>query len=181
MARGGFSVAPDDDAAEMYLQGLARLDAAGYAQYEISNVARPGFQSRHNLKYWQGGSWLGFGCGAHATWNGVRWRNLSSTTEYVGRLAAGETVRIDERALSPGERVEEALFMGLRLTQGVDLSAIRDGLWCRCLAPLQRRAVSVCRCRVARGAWPRRTPGLTRQGMLLANEIMMVFIGGAVR
>ena len=67
MARAGWSLAPDDDAAEMYLWSLARLDAAGYAQYEISNVARPGFASRHNLKYWQDGEWLGFGCGAHST------------------------------------------------------------------------------------------------------------------
>jgi oxygen-independent coproporphyrinogen-3 oxidase len=181
MARGGFSVAPDDDAAEMYLQGLARLDAAGYVQYEISNVARPGRQSRHNLKYWQGGSWLGFGCGAHATWNGIRWRNLSSTTDYVGRLTAGETVRIDEHALSPGERVEEALFMGLRLTHGVDLSAIRlvygVDVLCRYGAELSRF--------VDAGLLVVDGPGerlcLTRQGMLLANEIMMVFIGGAVR
>ena len=181
MARGGLSVAPDDDAAEMYLQGLARLDAAGYAQYEISNVARPGFESRHNLKYWQGGSWLGFGCGAHATWNGIRWRNLSSTTDYVGRLAAGETVRLDERALSPGERVEEALFMGLRLTRGVDLSAIRTvygvDVLRRCSNELSRF--------VDAGLLVVDGPGerlcLTRQGMLLANEIMMVFIGVAVR
>ena len=181
MARGGFSVAPDDDAAEMYLQGLARLEAAGYAQYEISNVARPGFQSRHNLKYWQGGSWLGFGCGAHATWNGIRWRNLSSTTDYVGRLAAGETVRIDERALSPGERVEEALFMGLRLTHGVDLSAIRLVYG---VDVLRRYSDELSRF-VDAGLLVVDGPGerlcLTRQGMLLANEIMMVFIGGAVR
>ena len=181
MARGGFSVAPDDDAAEMYLQGLARLDAAGYAQYEISNVARPGFQSRHNLKYWRGGSWLGFGCGAHATWNGIRWRNLSSTTDYVGRLTAGETVRIDERVLSPGERVEEALFMGLRLTQGVDLSAIRLVYG---VDVLRRYSDELPRF-VDAGLLVVDGPGerlcLTRQGMLLANEIMMVFIGGAVR
>jgi oxygen-independent coproporphyrinogen-3 oxidase len=181
MARGGFSVAPDDDAAEMYLQGLARLDAAGYAQYEISNVAKPGFQSRHNLKYWQGGSWLGFGCGAHATWNGIRWRNLSSTTDYVGRLTAGETVRIDERALSPGERVEEALFMGLRLTEGVDLSAIRLVYG---VDVLRRYSDELSRF-VDAGLLIVDGPGqrlcLTRQGMLLANEIMTVFIGGAVR
>ena len=60
MARAGWSVAPDDDAAEMYLEGLARLDRAGFEQYEISNVARPASRrSRHNLKYWQEGEWLG--------------------------------------------------------------------------------------------------------------------------
>ncbi len=79
MARAGWSQAPDDDAADMYLWSLNRLDAAGYRQYEISNVARPGAESRHNLKYWQDGAWLGFGCGAHSTRNGVRWKNVSGT------------------------------------------------------------------------------------------------------
>jgi oxygen-independent coproporphyrinogen-3 oxidase len=181
MARGGWSVAPDDDAAEMYLQGLARLDAAGYDQYEISNVSRPGRQSRHNLKYWQGGSWLGFGCGAHATWNGIRWRNLTSTTDYVGRLAAGESVRLEERALPAAERLEEALFMGLRLVDGIDLQAIRAAFG---VDVLRRYDSELSRFTdagllVMRGAGERLA--LTRSGMLLANEIMTVFIGGAVR
>jgi len=181
MARGGWSVAPDEDAAEMYLQGLARLDAAGYEQYEISNVSRPGRRSRHNLKYWQGGSWLGFGCGAHATWNGIRWRNLTSTTEYVGRLAAGESVRLDERVLTADERLEEALFMGLRLTDGIDLRAIRTAFD---VDVLRRYDAELSRF-VDAGLVVVNGPGerlaLTRSGMLLANEIMMVFIGGAVR
>lgn len=180
MARGGWSVAPDDDAAEMYLGGLARLAAAGYAQYEISNVAQPGRRSRHNLLYWQGGSWLGVGCGAHSTWNGVRWRNLSATGEYVARMSAGGSARCDERVLPPSERAEEALFMGLRLTDGVDLGAIRAAygldVWGRYGDELQR---------FIEAGFMERGPGerlaITRSGMLVANEIMMVFIGGTVR
>jgi oxygen-independent coproporphyrinogen-3 oxidase len=87
MARAGWSQAPDEDAAEMYLWSLDRLERAGYDQYEISNVARPGLASRHNLKYWRDGEWLGFGCGAHSTRDGVRWKNVSSTEEYIERLA----------------------------------------------------------------------------------------------
>src|SRR5262249_30254452 len=66
MARAQWSQAPDEDAEAMYLTAFARLDAAGYKQYEISNAARPGRASRHNLKYWTDGEWLGFGCGAHS-------------------------------------------------------------------------------------------------------------------
>ena len=89
MARAGWSVAPDDDAAAMYLEGLARLDRAGFEQYEISNVARPASRrSRHNLKYWQEGEWLGFGCGAHATFRGERWRTVSATADYIDRVNA---------------------------------------------------------------------------------------------
>ena len=136
MARGGWSVAPDDDAATMYLEGLARLDRAGFEQYEISNVARPApRRSRHNLKYWQEGEWLGFGPGAHATFRGERWRTVSATTEYIDRITAGGDVRLDRRLLSGEERLEEALFMGLRLAEGLDLAAInlRHGIdiWTR--------------------------------------------------
>jgi len=180
MARGGWSVPPDDVAAEMYLQGLALLDAAGYEQYEISNVARPGRRARHNLLYWQAGHWLGLGCGAHSTWDGVRWRNLSSTAEYVERLAAGQPVRVDVRILSAGEGLEEALFMGLRLTEGIDLQAlaVRHGV-----DVFERYRDELSRF-VDLGVLvhePGRRLALTREGMLVANEIMMVFIGGTVR
>src|SRR5688572_23002120 len=80
MSNAKWAVAPDDDAAEMYLQAMARLDGAGYVQYEISNVARNGRVSRHNLKYWTDGEWLGFGPGAHSTRGGTRWRNVSATS-----------------------------------------------------------------------------------------------------
>ncbi len=180
MARGDWSVAPDDDAAEMYLGGLARLDAAGYHQYEISNAARDGRRSRHNLLYWQGGSWVGFGCGAHSTWNGVRWRNLSATGEYVARVAAGGSVRCDERRLSVVERMEEALFMGLRLVEGIDVAAMRAAygldVWDRYGVELERFVEAGYL-----AADPRDRLALTRQGMLVANEIMMVFIGDPVR
>ena len=74
----------------MYLTAMERLEAAGYEQYEISNVARPGFESRHNLKYWTDGEWSGFGCGAHSTVDGIRWKNLPSTEEYVDRVGRGD-------------------------------------------------------------------------------------------
>jgi oxygen-independent coproporphyrinogen-3 oxidase len=184
MARGGWSVAPDDDAAEMYLQGLARLDQAGYAQYEISNVARPGRQSRHNLKYWRGGSWLGFGSAAHTTWDGVRWRNLSGTGEYLARVRAGATSRVDVRVLSGQERLEEALFMGLRLTDGLDLAAIREAHGVDVVDRYREalgRFVEAGLVVVHAGEHGSARLALTRAGMLVANEIMMVFIGGAVR
>ena len=181
MARAGWSVAPDDDAAEMYLQGLSRLERAGFEQYEISNVARPSSRrSRHNLKYWQEGQWLGFGCGAHATFNGERWRTVSSTTEYIERVTAGQDVRLDRRVLGAVERREEALFMGLRLTSGLDLAAmqLRHGIdiWAQYgqdLTPYVTAELLVHE--------PGRRLALTRNGMLLANDVMAVFIGGTVR
>lgn len=176
MARAGWSLAPDDDAATMYLEAMARLDAAGYEQYEISNVAQHGRRARHNVKYWQDGEWLGFGCGAHSTRRGARWRNVAATMDYTQRVAAGASVVAERRELEVGERVEEALFTGLRLSEGLDLPAIvaRYGVdvWGRYGHELQRfvDAGVLVHERHQRIA-------LTRSGMLLANEVMVVFLG----
>jgi oxygen-independent coproporphyrinogen III oxidase len=179
MARARWSQAPDDDAAEMYLQGMARLETAGYTQYEISNVARTGRQSRHNLKYWQDGEWLGFGCGAHSTRRGVRWKNVSSTQEYVASVTAGTRLIVEERRLSEEERLEEALFTGMRLAEGIDLRAFENrygvDVWSRYAKDL--RPFADAGLLVYDGEFLR----LTRQGMLLAHEIMTVFIGSPVR
>src|SRR5262249_57850455 len=83
MARARWSQAPDDDAATMYVEAMERLEAAGLAQYEISNVARAGRRSRHNLKYWTDGEWLGFGCGGHSTRRGARRENISAPMDYI--------------------------------------------------------------------------------------------------
>jgi oxygen-independent coproporphyrinogen-3 oxidase len=174
MARSGWSLAPDDDAAEMYLWSMARLEGEGYRQYEISNVARAGLASRHNLKYWQDGEWLGFGCGAHSTVAGVRWKNVAATEDYVRRVAAGHSVTAERRELSRGVRLEEALFTGLRLNRGIDLEMVgaRYGadVWGRygaALQPFLDAGLVVHAPPVLR---------LTREGMLLANEIMAVFV-----
>jgi len=174
MARAEWSVAPDDDVADMYLQSMERLDRAGYEQYEISNVARPGRRSRHNLKYWTDGQWLGFGPGAHSTIDGMRTRNVSGTADYVEAVAPGGPLVAETRRLSPQDRMEEALFTGLRLSDGLSVDAVRAhygiDLWAEFGGELQ----------------PFRDLGwliydegrlrLTRAGMLLAHEIMAVFI-----
>jgi oxygen-independent coproporphyrinogen-3 oxidase len=144
-------------------------------------VARPrSRRSRHNLKYWQEGEWLAFGCGAHATFRGERWRTISSTAEYIERVEAGGDVRLDRRVLSADERVEEALFMGLRLTDGVDVAAVsrRHGIdiWSR-YGPDLVPYVDAGLLEHEAG----RRLALTRRGMLLANDVMAVFIGGPVR
>jgi putative oxygen-independent coproporphyrinogen III oxidase len=176
MARAGWSLAPDDDAATMYLDGLARLDAAGYEQYEISNVARGGRRARHNVKYWTDGEWLGCGCGAHSTRNGVRWRNVAATMDYIRRVAGRASVIAERRAMTPEERLEEALFTGLRLTAGVHLPDIASrygtDVWVRYGSELQRFVEAGLLVHE-----PGRRLALTRSGMLLANEVMAVFIG----
>lgn len=175
MARAGWSQAPDDDAADMYLQALAKLDAAGYEQYEISNVARGGRVSRHNLKYWQDGEWMAFGCGAHGTRHGRRWRVVSATEDYIQRMEAGAETIAEIRTLTAEERLEEMLFTGLRLNAGLPLAEIRAkfgvDVWDRYgrgLTPFVEAGLLEHR--------PGTLLRLTRQGMLLANEVCSVFV-----
>jgi oxygen-independent coproporphyrinogen-3 oxidase len=175
MARAGWSVAPDDDAADMYLDAMATLERGGYHQYEISNVSRPGRESCHNLVYWRDGEWLAFGSGAHGAGPTTRWRNVAGTGEYIARVRDGasvvaETIPRDERT-----RAEEALFMGLRLAEGIDLARMREryglDVWGRFgsrLAPFERAGHLVHE--------PGRRIRLTRTGMLVANEAMAVFL-----
>ncbi len=179
MARGQWSVAPDDDVAEMYMAALARTDAAGYSQYEISNVAVPGRQSRHNLKYWVDGEWLGFGCGAHSTRDSVRWKNQSSTEAYISAVRNGGQLSVEERRLTPAEQVEEALFTGLRLTAGLDVDWVKTRYGVDVQATYGQELAPFAEAGLLRydGARLR----LTRAGMLLAHEVMAVFINANVR
>jgi oxygen-independent coproporphyrinogen III oxidase len=174
MARRQWSQAPDEDAATMYLDAMERLESVGYEQYEISNVALAGRQSRHNMKYWTDGEWVGFGCGAHSTRAGVRWKNVSDTTEYVGRVEEGRSVVVDPHHLTGEQQLGDALFMGLRLVRGVDLAVTgrRYGtdVWQRYGSELQAFVES---------GWLRLEGSrlrLTREAMLVANEVMRIFV-----
>jgi oxygen-independent coproporphyrinogen III oxidase len=180
MARAPASASPawaqtgDDEAADMYLGGLDRLDAAGYQQYEISNVGRPDRFSRHNVKYWQSGHWRGLGCGAHSTIGGVRWKNVSATSDYIERVATGQSVATEVRRLSTDERVADALITGLRLSEGIDLGTFLERYG---VDPWQKYVQALAPCVDDGLVW--RTParfGLTRRGMLVANEILLTFV-----
>jgi oxygen-independent coproporphyrinogen-3 oxidase len=174
MARAGWRLPPDDLAAEMYLRAFSRLEAAGYRQYEISNVARPARESRHNLKYWRDGEWLAFGCGAHGTRRGVRWRNVAATADYVAGIEAGADVVAERRVLSRADRFGEAMFMGLRLAEGVDLDDVARRYDVDVWGQFGPRLAPMVEAGLLRRAQGRLA--LTRNGMLLANEVMAVFV-----
>ncbi|MBA2353136.1 MAG: radical SAM family heme chaperone HemW [Acidobacteria bacterium] len=174
MAREQWSRTPDDDAADMYEDAMARLEGAGFRQYEISNVARTGRESRHNLKYWRDSGWLAFGCGAHGSRHGRRWRHVAETRAYVDRVAAGADPIAQSRTLDRETQLAEALFMGLRLVDGIAEDTYRarfdQDVWSRygiALSPALEAGLLI-----------RDDEGmrLTRRGMLLANEVMRVFV-----
>src|SRR5258708_18966041 len=141
---------------------------------EIWNVASRGKTSSYIFKSWRDGEWLAFGCGAHSTRGGVRWKNVSGTEEYVERVTGGRDLVSDRRVLSSEERLEEALFTGLRLTAGIDIQAAGERyaadvweLYGQALEPFLREKWLILE-------GPRLR--LTRAGMLMANEVMAVFV-----
>ncbi len=111
---------PDDDTqADMYLFTVDTLERYGYRQYEISNFARRGFASRHNLKYWQDEEYLGFGAAAHSFINSRRFSFVSDIEKYTAGIMENSTVVDSEEDISDFERAGEYLMLGLRTTRGI--------------------------------------------------------------
>jgi oxygen-independent coproporphyrinogen-3 oxidase len=113
-------VDPDVQAAR-YEVADAVLSAAGYERYEISNWAQPGRASRHNVLYWSAGDYLGFGAGAHGHLAGRRWWSLRLPREFVAAVASGRSTEDGSEVLAGDQRASEALVLGLRLSDGIDL------------------------------------------------------------
>jgi oxygen-independent coproporphyrinogen III oxidase len=151
---GAADVPADDDIADFYEIAVERLARMGLERYEISNFARPGFESRHNLKYWRREPYLGFGADAHSFDGVMRWQHPESVAEYVAGFPAPERVLADPTA--------EKFFLGLRLREGVSSGEFpevidrfeREGLLERCDGRVR----------------------LTPRGVLLSNEVFAEFV-----
>lgn len=112
---------PSEEAmAEFYELAQRELKAAGYEQYEISNWARQGFASKHNLKYWRREAYLGFGAGAHSFSGAQRWANVHDAAAYVAAMEAGKSAVENVQTVAREMALQEELFLGLRELQGVD-------------------------------------------------------------
>jgi oxygen-independent coproporphyrinogen-3 oxidase len=172
-------VPTDDTIARMYERALERLEAAGIAQYEISNFSRPGFVSRHNLRYWERKPYLGLGLDASSALYapGAEGYVLRATTgdelkEYLEGGATPETAW-----LSPDQQFEEAWFLGLRLNAGVDLAGLKaefgEGRMAAAMVVVEGLAaeemLSSDGVRV----------GLTPRGRLMSNDVFQEFLGVA--
>jgi oxygen-independent coproporphyrinogen-3 oxidase len=118
------AVPSDDEMAEFYELAQASFAAAGYHHYEISNWAKPGFESRHNLKYWRREPYLGFGAGAHSFFGPQRWANAHDAASYVQAVESGSLPVEQLERLTAEAALEEELFLGLRQLDGIDVSRI---------------------------------------------------------
>ncbi len=161
---GAPDVPSDELTAEFYevaVDHLARLDIQ---RYEISNFARPGFESLHNLKYWRLEAYAGFGADAHSFDGTVRSQNIESPSDFVERMLSGQSAGIDT---TPANAAEERFFVGLRLTQGIQPLAEE---WRKFEQPIQRF--------IAEGLLARDGSRLrlTDRGVLFSNEVFAEFI-----
>ncbi len=117
-------VPSEDQMAEFYETAQRELRAAGYHHYEISNWAKPGFESKHNMKYWKREPYLGFGAGAHSFSGTERWANAHDAAGYVEAIGQGRLPVEQHEKVSAEQALEEELFLGLRQLDGIDLSEI---------------------------------------------------------
>lgn len=111
----------EDEVVEMMSFVMSYLPEKGYQHYEISNYAKPGFQSVHNLGYWRGNDYLGFGAGAYSTINDQRWFNIKEPWNYISAINEKTSVIVEREKLDHKTKAVEALMLGLRLRAGLNL------------------------------------------------------------
>jgi len=174
--RRGLQPVPDEDlAAVMYEWMIERAAAAGYDHYEISNLAKPGFESRHNTKYWTGAPYFGFGCSAHS-FDGVarRWSNQRDVQRYVENVEQGVSPVVEEQELTAADLRAEALFLGLRMMRGVDVREYNELFGVDLRAAHQDDLDRFCEAGLVE--FDGDLIKLTRNGALMSNEVFAAFV-----
>ena len=172
----GMRPVPDDDlAAEMYRLMIDEVSAAGYEHYEISNFCLPGFESRHNTKYWTGEPYYGFGCSAHS-FDGERkrWSNERDAAKYVQLIEKEQSPLVERTGLSGEQARAESIFLGLRLMRGFNLqnylrrfgNDLRDEYEVELVRLRDAGLIEVDENLIR----------LTTRGALLSNEVMTTFL-----
>ena len=125
MRRGKLPLPKEEVEAEMFEYIIATLESAGFEHYEISNFSKPGFESRHNLMYWDNAEYYGIGAGASGYVNGVRYKNHGPIRHYLKAVEEGNA-RITEEHLTLREQMEEEMFLGLRKKSGVSMTRFEE-------------------------------------------------------
>ncbi|HEL0569704.1 TPA: oxygen-independent coproporphyrinogen III oxidase [Streptococcus equi subsp. zooepidemicus] len=125
MRRGKLQLPTEDLEAEMFEYIISEMEASGFEHYEISNFTKPGFESRHNLMYWNNDEYFGCGAGASGYLDGIRYRNRVPIQHYLKAVADGNA-RLSEEVLTKEEMMEEELFLGLRKKSGVSVSRFQE-------------------------------------------------------
>ncbi|MGC2062080.1 MAG: radical SAM family heme chaperone HemW [Thermodesulfovibrionales bacterium] len=171
LSTGELNLPHEDLVLDMYGFALDFLGAHGYRHYEISNFAYPGNECRHNLNYWDRGEYVGIGAGAHSFVDGHRSFNSSDIEQYSIELNARRIPKIDEQVITSGEATKEYIFLGLRKTEGIQITnPVFSAL------PLLKAAGSL----VEQGYLKTRGDylSLTRQGIIVSNMVIIKLLDG---
>jgi oxygen-independent coproporphyrinogen-3 oxidase len=174
VANGSIQIPEEDLVSDLYLETIDFLSSHGYQQYEISNFARPGFNCRHNLKYWTRQPVRGFGLGSHSFDGSRRYANNSEMDGYIQSIENGDSPVAWSELVSERQALEETIFLGLRLNQGIDWEIIREGCTYERRAAFEGSFEKLA----AWGwiEWNDSVVRLTQQGMLFSNEVFQLFI-----
>ncbi len=165
VAKGEVTPAQESTQAEMYEHVMDSMKAHGYSHYEVSNYARPGFECRHNLKYWNAEEYAGFGPSAHSYIRGERWWNVSSLANYIAALKSSEVPVSAKETLTRSQMLDEYLLLHLR--QGVlDQSELADRFGFTIDSGLATEIAAAGYCRIKGGKLL-----LTRKGFTVSDEI----------
>jgi oxygen-independent coproporphyrinogen-3 oxidase len=172
--RGELKPIDDEVTIEMYYRLVDVAPQHGFEQYEISNWARPGFESRHNLKYWTGAPYAAFGVSAAGYDGQSRWNNTRHLHDYLRLVEEGSSPIAERTNLTEADREGEALFLQLRLANGVDLAAHEA----RYQVSVEERYGEEIARLIHAGLLERTATQLriTRAGKILANEVFAIFV-----
>jgi oxygen-independent coproporphyrinogen III oxidase len=172
--KGILRLPEEDDVADFYLAAIEHFERSGYVQYEISNFALPGRESRHNMKYWKREPVIGFGVSSHSYDGAARYANLASLSAYleaVGRDGSAVEWREEDDV---SRSLQEALFLGLRLCRGIHWGSLREQFGAGAVSQYDETVSEM-----EREGLLERENGmvrLTRRGMLLSNEVFQKFV-----
>jgi len=172
--RGRLPLTSEKTEAAMFARAMERAAAEGYERYEVSNYARPGFQSRHNRIYWRNEEYFGFGAGAASYINGARTMNERRPSRYIETVTSGGSPFVSEERLSTREAMGETMMMGLRMTGGVDLAAFSNRFGVRAEEVFADEIA-----RLSDGGFIKITKGhlrLTERGLFVGSEVMLAFL-----
>ncbi|WP_442595040.1 radical SAM family heme chaperone HemW [Neobacillus sp. D3-1R] len=175
MRKGKLPLVGEDMDAKMYGLLIDKMEQNGYQQYEISNFSKEGFESKHNLTYWNNDWYYGFGAGAHSYVKGYRRANYGPLRKYMDPLANNELPLLENHLVTKQEQMEEEMFLGLRKTKGVNISRFEEkfgvsvvSYFSEQLKELQERKWIII---------DEDSIFLTKQGRFLGNEVFQYFLG----
>jgi len=174
MRKGKLHLPSEDAEAKMYDILITEMERHGLHQYEISNFAKPGFESKHNLVYWDNEEYFGFGAGAHSYVERVRRSNCGPVKKYLSRLENDELPIFDQHKLTKQEMMEEEMFLGLRKNEGVSLVHFKEkynenvlDVFGNAISEMvERKLLEVTDNRIK----------LTKEGRFIGNEVFQAFL-----